>query len=479
MSDSAAKIWVSEHQDKIPALDFFHHRALETLNNRTATVSDLADIITLDPGMSISLYHQVNSGAKNFEPSKPITIHHALNHLGDSAIVDLVTQHKTLSDIYPETEIQQAYHQLMSQNFHLLSQLEYLITIQNVRSVREIRSAAILHNLGEFYTCLFDFEKYRYYQQWFHFLPSEVKSARPVFGFNFNELGRTLVEKIKLPEPVKESLVDNLNISHEARLIRLAGDISHHAETGWSHPAMIAALKVCASYLNLPHRQFAKQARNIAIQSARNFPVNDVLPAAARLILLPDVKKPAQAKKRKRIDTAQPALAMLRDDIMVLVDTPNASQAQILRSLLDNLHDELHFSKVVIILCSAHRDILFTYLSKGLIHDSPFHELQIEIAQSGLFRALLSKPRALWINSENYSYYSPLLPDIFKKICYSENYFLTSIFSGKKSIGLIYCDRSNALNKLNEQAYSEFKSCVSFANKGLTFLSQRDRSKAN
>jgi len=61
MLESAAKTWLAKPNKMIPALDILHRRALETLNDKTATFSDLAVIITLDPGMSISLYHQVNS----------------------------------------------------------------------------------------------------------------------------------------------------------------------------------------------------------------------------------------------------------------------------------------------------------------------------------------------------------------------------------------------------------------------------------
>ena len=61
MSEQAARSWLSSHHDIIPALAIYHRQALETLENHTKTVRDLANIVALDPGMSVSLYHEVNS----------------------------------------------------------------------------------------------------------------------------------------------------------------------------------------------------------------------------------------------------------------------------------------------------------------------------------------------------------------------------------------------------------------------------------
>ena len=57
MTEQAARSWLSSHHEIVPALEIFHRQALETLEDHTKTIRDLADIISLDPGMSVSLYH--------------------------------------------------------------------------------------------------------------------------------------------------------------------------------------------------------------------------------------------------------------------------------------------------------------------------------------------------------------------------------------------------------------------------------------
>jgi hypothetical protein len=178
------------------------------------------------------------------------------------------------------------------------------------------------------------------------------------------------------------------------------------------------------------------------------------------------------------MNTAQPTLTKLKSEIGVLLKSPKASQAQILELLVNRLHDGLHFSKVMM-MCSKNSSSLFIFRSKGLAHDSPLHDLQLDIARVGLFKSLLNIPQSIWIKSGNYRKYRPLLPEMFKQTFHSENFFLMSLFVGKKPLGIVFCDQAKTISKLNEQVYTEFKLCVSFASKALSLVAQRSGTRAN
>jgi c-di-GMP-related signal transduction protein len=121
MTETAAQTWLSSHHDIIPALEVNHRRALEILENHTRTLRDLAEVIVLDPGMSVSLYHEVNARRRNEEQAVD-SVHAALALMGDSAIADLVMQHRVLDETHPDAVRRQSYHQLMSRSYHLLAQ---------------------------------------------------------------------------------------------------------------------------------------------------------------------------------------------------------------------------------------------------------------------------------------------------------------------------------------------------------------------
>jgi len=132
MSEASARTWLSSHHDIIPALEVHHAQALEILEDHTRTLRDLAEVIVLDPGMSVTLYHEVSGKINHGDKQVVDSIHAALSLLGDSAIADLVMQHKVLDETHPDARRRQSYHQLMSRTYHLLAQLDNFVSIQGI-----------------------------------------------------------------------------------------------------------------------------------------------------------------------------------------------------------------------------------------------------------------------------------------------------------------------------------------------------------
>ena len=352
MIEDKAGRWLSSHHDIIPALEIHHHNALETLADQGKTLRDLADIIALDPGMSVSLYHEVNLKLQNTGRHSVDSVHDALALLGDSAIADLVMQHRVLSETHPDLAHRQSYHQLVSRSYLLLAQLDSFVAIQGIKSVNEIRSAALLHDIGEYCACLFDHDRYQQYQQQFHRNGAETNAARAVFGFDFHEVGRLYAAKSSLPALVSESLDEKVPPGRRARLIQLAADVSHQAEIGWYHSAMKATEEICAAYLNQSFDGFGKKLQQVAIEAARRCPFDDVLPAAARLIMLPDRQAPAPVRPAHPVRPVEPAAndsstSDFEIRIQSLLTSQRATQAHLLDLLLTHLHDDLHLSRVV------------------------------------------------------------------------------------------------------------------------------------
>ena len=473
MSERAAQTWLSSHHDVIPALDTHHRKALQILDDHRKTVGDLAAVIALDPGMSISLYHDVNSrliGGKRRAES----VHAALSMLGDSAIADLVMQHKVLHETHPDALRRQAYHQLVSRSYHLLAQLDYFISLQGISAVNEIRSAALLHNIGEFCACLFDYKHYQQYQAKFLVNGIDANSSKTVFSFDFHELGRIYAEKSYLPALVTESLDENIPKGRKARLIQLAADVSHQAEVGWYHSSMQATEQVSAAYLDQAQEAFVKHLQEVAISAARNCPFDDVLPAAARLIMLPEREKPAQPAPAI---TPKPAADGHDFDnrVKALLKTPRPTQAQLLDLLLNHLHDELHLSRVVLMLLSPDKTKLGTRAGKGIDEHSPIRTLVVDISRENLLKTLLLNPQSIWIDSDSYPGFEAALPARFKASFLHENFFLMSLHVAGKAVGIVFCDRAQAVSELDKITYVKFKSAIALTSRALTSLARQKK----
>jgi len=471
MSERAARTWLSSHHNVIPALETHHRQALQTLDDHSKTVGDLAAVIALDPGMSISLYHEVNSRLQR-SGKRAESVQAALSLLSDSAIADLVMQHKVLHETHPDALRRQAYHQLVSRSYHLLAQLDYFISLQGIGAVNEIRSAALLHNIGEFCACLFDYERYQQYQAKFLVNGIDANSSKTVFSFDFHELGRIYAEKSYLPALVTESLDENIPKGRKARLIQLAADVSHQAEVGWYHSSMQATEQVCAAYLNQSLEDFDKHLQQVAIGAARSCPFSDVLPAAVRLIMLPDLAKRAQSVNETRPKAASDGHEF-DNRVKALLQTSRPTQAQLLELLLTHLHDELHLSRVVLMLLSPDKTKLGTRAGKGIDEHSPIRTLVIDISRENLLKTLLLKPQSIWIDSGSYPKFEAALPARFKAGFVHENFFLMSLHVAGKAVGMVFCDRAQAVSELDKITYLKFKSAIALTSKALTSLARQ------
>lgn len=476
MTERAAQSWLSSHNGFIPALDVHQRQAFETLENPAKNLADLAEVITLDPGMSVSLYQQVNSQLQNSGKQPVESVHGALAQLGVSAIFDLVLQHRTVSETIPDQALQRAYHQLMSRIYHLRAQLDQFISIQGIRRLNETRGAALLHNIAEFYACLFDYPGYRQYQANYRSLGAEVNSARPVFGFSFRELGRVLCRQLYLPPLVFETLEDTSKTDRRIRVIQFAADISHQAETGWYHAAMRATQEVCADYLNQSIDGFEKLLQQTAIESARRCPIDDVMPAAARLIMLPEPKFTA---KPELPDSAEDSGKDRNYKIRLrnLFKSGEVNQSQVIDLMLTHLEDDLQMSRVVLMVLSLDGSKLGTQASKGIKQHSLINKLIIDSNENKLFSSLLNRPLGLWVESVNYSTYEALLPQNFKTSVLTENFFLMSLFSAAKPIGLIFCDRAQAVSTLDRSVYIRFKAAILLTTRALSYLANQEAAK--
>ena len=470
MSEDKAQRWLENHPFSLPAVDALHRQAVETLRSRVSSLGDLADVIALDPGMTVALFRQVNSQL-NRSGRRPVgNVHSALSLLGESARADLVLLQKTVSDSVQDEIIAANYHQLISRNYNLLQQLNHFISIEGIQDHHEVMNAGVLHNIGELCACLHDHELYDRYQEEFAKQGSDANSAKRIFGFDFHALGRVLCRHLHLGELLEESMHLAQATTRKAHLVQLAADISHQAEKSWYADSMRATQEVCSVFLGLSVERLEKECHQAAIEAARLCPLDDVLPAAARLIMLPDVKKP---KVKKAEEPKVSAGVSFEQRMRDLLKKPDARQAMVLEELMDYLHDVCHLNRSVLMFLSRDRKSLGVKASRGLDDDSPLQHQVFQLSNNSLFRSILRKPAAVWIETQNYSKFEPMLSDGFKASFLSENFYLMSLFLGDHPVALLYCDRARGVNPLDKEASQAFKASVQLAGRALAVIHKR------
>ena len=470
MSDKAAEAWLNSHDNILPAFDDYHHRVIEMLEQGIASMGEIADVIMLDPGMNCLLLHQVNSKLKKSRRPTVDSVHIAIGHLGKPAVIKLLKQQKTLTAVCDNKLARQSYRQILSKVYHALAQMKVCANLQGIKTIDDMCSATLLRALGELLVCLFDAERYQQYlQQCIN--PKTKNPAENIFDFTFNELGKQLANKYDLPELLSESFQTGKNTGLKARVIQLATDLADQAELGWQHQGMQNSQKNYAEFLKLKPGDALQQIIATSLQAARESQIEEVFPAAARLILLPDIEKAvAPAKTVSKPTAEKPPLS---DQLKGLLKLPNLNQNLVLGFLLQGLQQHLKFSRVTLMLLSRDNRKLVTRASKGLDSDSAFLKLTIDTAQAGLLKSILQKPQALAVNATSYKKYESMLPGKFKAACLCDSFVLMSVFIGNKPVGLIYADRSSSQSDIDNRVYQEFKTSIITSSKILTYLSKR------
>ena len=112
-------------------------------------------------------------------------------------------------------------------------------------------------------------------------------------------------------------------------------------------------------------------------------------------------------------------------------------------------------------------------MSRGIQKDAAFKQYQIETSKAGLLKILLNKPQAIWINGISFKKYQKIIPPSLLASIMTTDFLAMSLFIGEKPVGIIYADRTDTIDKLDEKAFTEFKQLITLTSKALTVISKR------
>ena len=410
----------------------------------------------------------------------PIQIGTALGLLGDATIQDFLQQHKVLNRTHADVATRQSYQQLVSRCYHAQAQLDGFISIQRVQAVDEAREAALLANVAEFYLCLYDHASYQRYLELVQ-TNGSTDGATRIFNFEFKSLGQLLAKQLALPELVSEIQTGNQH-GLKPRLIALASEVSEQAEFGWQLEAMKSIEKKCADYLNKPAKGFYRQLQQSAVSAAKNCPLADVFPAAARLILFTRPTAALQSTAAPDPSVNTPAIVKPASDLAaqmkLLLKSPNTDQTRLLDTLLQHLYGDLQLSPVVLLMLTRDRHKLVARMGKGIEPDSPIRNLAVDITKEGILKSLMAKPQALSIDAEKYRKFKDLFPSAIKTAFNPENLFLMSLYVDDKPRGLIICNPGVDQSKPTRASYLKFRTAIQLAGKALSCQLKRGQRSA-
>jgi HD-like signal output (HDOD) protein len=477
MAIEKAQLWMQKHSHVIPALAIHHNEIIELLENEHQA-HNLVQLAIRDPGLSLELLIKVNSSRKSTTDRDPIeSPQSAISLLGEQA-----TRRMFENAPVAEKQLQKPnqfllFQQIINRSFHNEEQTEKWAQMAGYTQIEPIKLAGLLAYTGELLCCTYDFDNYQKYFSLEHNENNEEK----VFGFKFDELTLSIAKKFNLPSLMLRAIPIQDDTGQRAQLIKFLSLICKYCQDNWYSDRMLETQQKFAEYLRLPLDKVVREIHQNSVQAARNTLLKDSWHAAARLILMPDIKKPESTLKAEQESNADSnplsGYEAILNEIKALLKNPKTGQSQILNSCMHGLHNNLGLTRVSLLLISKDRETLQSRMNIGLNPESPLKHFKIATSKAGLLKALLSKPQAIWINTSTFAKYHKMIPQSFLASTMTNNFFAMSLFINNKAIGLIYADRDNSTETLNKELFEQFKHTVVTSSKALTLLSKKHTSK--
>lgn len=473
MNEALAK-WVDKlQQQSLPALTANRDLLQQMSANERSDMGQLATLIETDPGLSLMLLRHINEIRHKHLRSEITTPRHALMMLGLQQL-RLLLPKVSLAEKLPK-EAQQRLRSQYSHSFHAAYQARDWGRQRRDLDVDEIFTAALLSNLGETLLNLHASEEidrvYTLMQQK-EMEPEEAQYV--VFGFSFDQLSLEIARAWHLPNLLCDSLQAENASQGRVLNIMLAAQLARCSRHGWYSKAVTKLIDDIAEFLLSDSATVATLLHTNAVEAAHESVLYKV-PHPAALLLYPaeppDAEKPA-VKKSHCTD-----LPSANDDfclapqrqvlvrVLKALSKPDQTPPlkEVLRLVLEGMHDGLGLNRVVFASLTPNKDQLRASYMLGSDNDPSFKRFAVDLSGHNLFVRLMEKQQSLWLDDNNRQKFFKLIPINFHKLIDNDSFLVMSLFIRGKAAGLFYADRRNRNCRLDSESYKRFKQLVTVA----------------
>lgn len=477
-----------------------HLRLRRVLGDSRRTWREIAEAIESSPSFALQVLREANqSGNSLSEPAESVET--ALSRLGLTRCEALLNQAPAL----PESEIPQAFRQILLISQHASQQARGLFGARLARLWNELHGCSLLF-LAPLWPLLCAHP--HLFEAWEQRVL--LKGERPqivekeLLGVSLIQLCVKLAERWRLPEWIvrgyrllerdRRQLVKALHIArdnehplHQQQLldadiplrhwltqpsncVLLANGLAVSAHHAWDTPHTLRWQLLTGLYLQVPLSELQQEVHQHAVSSARLIHDNALWHPAQALIWPWDAHrlKPAVnvAPPPKRDDLA----AWRQQCARLLAEPSSFTNVPQLTACARDALQACGLKRVLLLLADRQHSRLQTQQQVGL--DSSAASLSLDPAQSQVLRRLLSEPGQLRLTPSNVAKFSALLPGHLKALFPSEHLLLRSLASNGRVVMLVVADQGGQpLNDVCLQAFTKTIQCIeralsSFARRG-------------
>jgi len=377
-----------------------------------------------------------------------------------------------------ESDAEKGYMKIVARAYHVAYQAYDWAICRGDMTPKEIFVAAFLHDIGAMVLWLYASEQMQAVHElkWEKQVPDD-EAQYVILGFSQEQLGHRIAESWRLPEMVAECLQAEDAHNPRALTVKLASQMVHLSETGWYTDEMTECLESVSKLLDISYDDAAKRAHKNALEVARETDFYGVSPSAT-LLPMTSAEWPT-VHGRKRDEQAGKHFCLMPQKFMF--DAAKTSLNTFLKEEahindiveigIAGIHDGLGLNRVVFALLSKDLTKLEGRHIQGADSDPVFSQFSVEVDLSirDLFTQLLQKPRSVWVSRDNNEKMWPLIPEKFKHLINTQEFFAMSVFAKGKPLGIFYADRHLEDSHLDQKSYDGFKVLSTLVSKAIEF----------
>ncbi len=467
--------WIAELSEKDLPLLRQSGKDLKMLGSfETISMAKFSNIALTDPGLTLTILRAACTMPRSRLQDEIHTVDAATMKLGTGKVGEIIDSMEVLENCL-EGEAKTLYMQLVSRAYHSAYQA-YGMARERVDMVpEELFTVAMLHDIGALILLL-------YGDGILLTLSSldDEDAQKESLGFTLRELSYALAKHWKLSSFILQSLEaydGESPISSRLYEIHLANDLSVTAQQGWETPEMEALVEKIAQHLHCDPEDAMEEVRDNAIHSAEETVFYGVVPAAASLpdldeellasflinakipnkplpqrrgqVEIPNTSIPTrQAKAQIPPATLAPEYSMSPMNHNIIVEVirdckahlaSGFNLAEFMKLLKRGFVDGLKLNRAFFAMLEPERRNLVNRFNFG--NETGIRNLRIPVKDHNLFQRLLDTPQALLCNDNNSQKVIPLLPKEFYKFIDTNEFFVMTIRSKGKPLGVVYADR--------------------------------------
>lgn len=280
------QVWLERIRDQeMPIFGRTAEQIRELTDSDKAAVSELADAILHDPGMTAKLLRIANSVIFNTSGYHLTTVSRAIVMLGFD-MVRQVALSVAFVDAFLNGPVRERVLREMARSFHAAVQARWLAARRHDAQPEEVFIAALLYRFGELAFWCFSGEAGEELDRALQAdpqFPGDVEQA--VIGFRLRQLTVALAGEWRVSPLLQVVLKGGYSRLSREQGVVIAYRLAEGVETGWNSDRARARIKEVADYLNVPVEEIVVQVAANAADAAR---IAEAFGAAAVVPFIPE-----------------------------------------------------------------------------------------------------------------------------------------------------------------------------------------------